>query len=97
MNWNCTKVLGLMGAAIAGVLPSARANVNLDFRPDTQTVAVGDVVNIDVYAVSDSLVDQGFLPEISFLVGILPSLTPLATPTLAPATLGATAVFYSRP
>lgn len=59
MNWNCTIVLGLM-VAVTGFSSAARANVNLDFRPDSQTVAVGDVVNIDVYAVSDSLVDQGF-------------------------------------
>ncbi len=43
---------------IAGAM--ANANVNLDFRPDSQTVAVGDIVSVEVYAVSDSLANQGF-------------------------------------
>lgn len=36
------------------VSTSAHALVNLEYRPHTQTVHVGDTVSIDIYAVSDS-------------------------------------------
>jgi len=36
------------------------ANINLEWRPLTQTVDVGDPVGIGLYGVSDSTQDQGF-------------------------------------
>lgn len=41
------------------VTPSAaRANINLEWRPENQAVRVGDMANIGLYAVSDSEEDQ---------------------------------------
>jgi hypothetical protein len=48
-------------AAVVGLfvlVPSARALINLEFRPGSQTVNVGDPGDVDLYAVSDSSADQ---------------------------------------
>jgi len=58
------SVLGL-GATAAligiGALPtSAEAFINVELRPPLQNVSVGSTVSIGLYAVSDSLSNQGF-------------------------------------
>jgi hypothetical protein len=46
-----------LGAALAAACP-ALADINVEFRPDTQTVNVGDTVNVGLFVVSDSAEDQ---------------------------------------
>lgn len=65
MNRNlscCHRVRGCIAAmlAIAWAVPAAHAKVNLEWRPDFQTVNVGDTVNVGLYAVSDSAQNQDF-------------------------------------
>jgi hypothetical protein len=50
--------LPVLVCAMFLVLPTAYADVNLEWRPETQTVVVGNTVNIGLYAVSDDLSDQ---------------------------------------
>ncbi len=54
---NRFKYLGLV---LALGVTQARANVALEFRPSSQTVAIGDVVSIEVYAVSQTPGTIGF-------------------------------------
>ncbi len=51
----CTAILTL------AVLPAAHANIDLVWRPASQTVNVGDTVEIGLYAVSDSAVNQSMI------------------------------------
>lgn len=51
---------GFVASGLALLGTSAWANINLVYLPANQTVAVGDTVNIDVFAVSDSMSNQGF-------------------------------------
>ncbi len=48
--------------AISGLLPGARAHANIDlvFSPNATTVNVNDVIEVELYAVSDSDVGQRF-------------------------------------
>ncbi len=46
-------VIGSIGWAVP-----ALANINLEYRPPSQTVLIGDTVNIGLYAVSDDQSDQ---------------------------------------
>jgi hypothetical protein len=46
-----------LGTALAATCP-APANINVEFRPETQTVNVGATVNIGLYVVSDDATDQ---------------------------------------
>lgn len=49
-------------AAACAVLVAipAWANINLEWRPLSQTVEVGDLIEIEIWAVSDSSADQMF-------------------------------------
>jgi hypothetical protein len=40
--------------------PPSEALIHLDFRPDVQTVQIGSIVSLDLYAVSDNSSNQGF-------------------------------------
>ena len=55
-----TPALG--AACLLGLLlpPIARANINLEWRTQTQTVNIGDPLGVGLYAVSDNGLNQGF-------------------------------------
>jgi hypothetical protein len=48
----------MMGVLLAALATWGLANVNLDLRPDSQTVYVGDTVYLKLYAVSDTAFNQ---------------------------------------
>ncbi|MFH0980252.1 MAG: PEP-CTERM sorting domain-containing protein [Planctomycetota bacterium] len=54
------NVMGMAVVLAAALVSPAWANINLEFRPASQTVAVSDTVGIGMYAVSDSPASQSF-------------------------------------
>lgn len=53
------KLVSLAAGGLCALAASgARANINLEWRPASQTVNVGDTVRVGLYAVSDSTADQ---------------------------------------
>ena len=59
MMTQATRTLVTISLLLAVPL-SAMADVDLEWRPMTQTIAVGDVAEVGLYAVSDNTEDQAF-------------------------------------
>lgn len=56
MHSACSRCLPILAFFAPSI--SALANINLDFRPDSQTALIGDTVNVELYAVSDDATNQ---------------------------------------
>jgi hypothetical protein len=57
---NCMIYAGLMACMVSAAASSALASIDVEFRPASQIVNVGDVVDVGVYLVSDSTINQTF-------------------------------------
>ena len=59
MHAHCRCGAGLLCVVLVGLLsPTADALINLEWRCDTPVVGVGDTLELNLYAVSDSTVNQ---------------------------------------
>lgn len=66
MNFRSGAGLAALLAAVGTAVP-VRADVDLEFRPATQKVAVGEVVRAGLYAVSDHPTDSEFVAAIDMV------------------------------